>query len=154
LNHCATVSVREAGPSKLVPKFFGPYQVVERIGLVSYRMKLPARHDVFHIEFLHKFEGQAPDFVPPLLPIVRGRVVPQSDQVLRTRPSASSWDLLVHWADQPASAATWEALEEFKEAYPEFQLEGKLFQPGGGNVMDQFFGKQYRRRPKKGPTVG
>jgi hypothetical protein len=31
------------------------------------------------------------------------------------------------WVDQPASVATWEVLEEFKEAYPKFQLEDKLF---------------------------
>jgi hypothetical protein len=79
---------------------------------------------------------------------------PQPDQVLHARPSASSWELLVRWADQPALAATWEALEDFKEAYLEFQLEDMLFQQGGGNVMDQFFGNQYWRRPKKGPTVG
>jgi hypothetical protein len=48
--------------------------------------------------------------------------------------------------------ATWEALEEFKEACPEFQLEGKLFQQEGGNVMDQYFGKQHRRKPKKETT--
>jgi hypothetical protein len=60
LNNRAAVSIREAGPSKLAPKFFEPYQVVERIGPVAYRLKLPACariHDVFHVEFLCKFEG-------------------------------------------------------------------------------------------------
>jgi hypothetical protein len=98
LNHRAVVSICEAGLSKLAPKFFGPYQVVERVGPMTYRLKLPvcARiHDVFHVEFLRKFEGQASDFVPPLSPIVHGRVVPQSDQVLRACPTASSWELLV-----------------------------------------------------------
>jgi hypothetical protein len=130
LNHHAAVSVRETGPSKLAPKFFRPYQLVERIGPVAYWLKLPTRahiQDVFHIEFLRKFEGQAPDSVPPLPPIVRGKVVPQLDQVLCARPTASFWELSVHWADQPASMASWEALEQFKESYPEFQL----FQQGG-----------------------
>jgi hypothetical protein len=134
LNHRAAVSVHEAGPSKLAPKFFGPYPVVERIGPVVYRLKLPPRariHDVFHVEFLRKFQGQALESVLPLPPIVRGRVVPQPDQVLRAQPTASSWELLVCWADQPALAATWEALEEFKEAHPAFDLEDKLFQHGG-----------------------
>jgi hypothetical protein len=107
---------------------------------MAYQLKLPAHariHDVFHVKFLRKF--------------VCGRVVPQPEQVLRARPSASSWELLVHWVDQLVAAATWEALEEFKEAYPEFLLEDKLFQQeGGGNVMDSYFGKQYRRRIRKG----
>jgi hypothetical protein len=95
--------------------------VVEHIRPVAYQLKLPAHariHDVFHVKFLRKF--------------VCGRVVPQPEQVLRARPSASSWELLVHWVDQLVAAVTWEALEEFKEAYPEFLLEDKLFQQEGG----------------------
>jgi hypothetical protein len=82
LNHRTAISVREAGPSKLAPKFFRPYQVMERIGPVAYRLKPPARariHDVFHVEFLCKVVGQAPDSMPPLPLIVHGRVVPQPD---------------------------------------------------------------------------
>jgi hypothetical protein len=43
-----------------VPKFFRPYQVVESIRPVAYLLKLLACtciHDVFHVEFLRKFEG-------------------------------------------------------------------------------------------------
>jgi hypothetical protein len=54
------------------------------------------------------------------------------------------------WVDQPTSVATWEVLEEFKEAYPKFQLEDKLFQQEGGNVMDRYFSKQYKRKTRKG----
>jgi hypothetical protein len=33
-------------------------------------------------------------------------------------------------------------------AYPDFQLEDKLFRQEGGNVMDSYFQRQYRRRKK------
>jgi hypothetical protein len=35
-------------------------------------------HNVFHVEFLRRFEGTTPIDVPPLPPNVCGRVVPQS----------------------------------------------------------------------------
>jgi hypothetical protein len=127
--------------------------MVECIGPVAYRLHLPPRariHNVFHVEFLWKYEGPAPPSVPPLPPIVRGKVVPQPDHVLRARPTSSSWELLVQWTDCSAAEATWESLEQFKEAYPEFQLEDKLFQMGGGgDVMDQYFGRQYGLRQRK-----
>jgi len=39
--------------------------------------------------------------------------------------------------------ATWEPLEEFKEQYPEVQLEDELFAEEGRDVMT---GIQYKRR--------
>jgi hypothetical protein len=70
--------------------------------------------------------------------------------VVCAQPTTKSWDLLVQWQDNSSFDATWEQLEAFKEAYPDFQLEDKLFHLGGGgsNVMDSYLGKQYSRRKK------
>jgi hypothetical protein len=100
--------------------------VVEHIGPIVYQLKLSPRarvHNVFHVEFLQKYEGPAPPSVLPLPPIVRGKVVPQPDQVLCAQPTSSSWELLVRWVDCLVAEAIWENLEQFKEAYAEFQLE-------------------------------
>jgi hypothetical protein len=99
VNHHASMYVHEAGPSKLVPKFFGPYKVRPRI------------HNVFHVEFLQRFEGTTPTDVPPLPRIVRGRVVPQAAHVLHTHPTGVSWELLVGWADRSTAEAIWEVLD-------------------------------------------
>ena len=45
--------------SKLVPHFVGPFEILERIGPVAYRLALPASlsriHDVFHVSVLRKY---------------------------------------------------------------------------------------------------
>jgi hypothetical protein len=46
---------------------------------------------------------------------------------VRAKPTGNSWELLVRWEGSSLAEATWEQLEPFKEAYPDFQLEDKLF---------------------------
>ena len=44
---------------KLSPRYMGPYEIVERIGEVEYRLRLPSElaiiHDVFHVSMLRKY---------------------------------------------------------------------------------------------------
>jgi hypothetical protein len=87
---------------------------MEKIGAVVYHLQLPhnARiHNVFHVAFLKKFEGNPPVEQVPLPPIVRGRVVAQPNTVVRARPVGPSWELLVRWQDRTMVEATWEPLE-------------------------------------------
>lgn len=46
---------------KLSPKNFGPYEVIERIGPMAYKLKLPdttSIHPVFHVSQLRKMMGE------------------------------------------------------------------------------------------------
>ena len=45
---------------KLSPWFIGPFEILERIGEVAYRLALPPQlsgvHDVFHVSMLQQYE--------------------------------------------------------------------------------------------------
>jgi hypothetical protein len=75
--------------------------------------------------------------------------VPTPEKVARAHPTKDLWELLVQWYGRSAGDATWEPLQDFKDDYPEFQLEDVLFHQTGGSVVDTLFNKKYSRRKKK-----
>jgi hypothetical protein len=142
------VGVTTAAHTKLGPKFYGPFQIVQRIGSVSYRLQLPAKariHDVFHVALLKKFEGTPPDKVVSLPPILHGRILPVPEKVGKARLNRGVWEVLVHWLDRSATNTPWEQLEEFKIQYLEVQLADELFVGEESNVIDAFLGRKYFR---------
>ena len=46
---------------KLSPRFIGPYEIMERVGPVAYRLALPPElsqiHDVFHVSMLRRYRS-------------------------------------------------------------------------------------------------
>jgi hypothetical protein len=143
LQQRSAVGVMSAAHSKLGPKFYGPYQIQQCIGEVSYRLKLPAKarnHDVFHVALLKKFEGTPPAEVVPLPDILHGKVLPTPAKVVKSRLNRGVWELLVQWVGQAASDASWEQLDEFKRRYLDIQLADKLFVGEEGNVIDTLWG--------------
>jgi hypothetical protein len=149
LHHRTAEGITQSKISKLSPRFYGPYQVLERIGEVAYRLNLPAKakiHDVFHVGLLKKFEGTPPEGIVPLPAIQHGRAISSPERITRARLNRGRWEVLVAWTGRAASDATWEKLEDFKKAYPEVQLEDELFVGEEGNVVDSFIGKVYQRK--------
>ncbi|XP_041017910.1 uncharacterized protein LOC121260130 [Juglans microcarpa x Juglans regia] len=47
---------------KLSPRYVGPYEIIERVGPVAYRLNLPTKmqgiHNVFHVSTLKKSFGE------------------------------------------------------------------------------------------------
>jgi hypothetical protein len=52
------ISLRMGTCSKLAPRYYGLFEVLERVGLISYRLDLPPTirsHNVFHVSLLNKY---------------------------------------------------------------------------------------------------
>ena len=53
---------------KLSPRFIRPYEILQRIGLVAYRLALPPElanlHDVFHVSMLRKYRSDESHILP------------------------------------------------------------------------------------------
>lgn len=78
LHHRSATTIKPTSPTKLGPRFYGPFQVIQRIGDVAYKLQLPLKaciHDVFHVSMLNKFEGVPPTSVVPLPDLLHDRVI-------------------------------------------------------------------------------
>ena len=126
-------SVHKRAFHKLSAKFYGPFEVLERIGAVAYKLKLPptARiHNVFHVSLLKTKLGDNA-VVEPQLPSLADpenkKWIPAA--ILETRivkkggAAATQW--LVSWMGSSLEEATWEFADMILERYPNFKPEFK-----------------------------
>jgi hypothetical protein len=142
-------SLLQGRRSKLSPRYAGPFKVLQRVGEVAYKLNLPDGahiHDVFHVGVLKPFHGDPPATTPPLPPLHNGRLLLAPERILNSQLRCGIWHVLVKWQAMPEAEATWEPVEAFKAAHPDFQLEDELFPEKGRDVMT---GITYERRRKK-----
>ena len=74
---------------KLVPRYFGPYQVLAKVGQVAYKLALldgSQIHNVFHVSRLRKCLGSVVTASPELPPVsVTSTILSQPELVLDRR---------------------------------------------------------------------
>jgi hypothetical protein len=112
---------------KLSYKYFGPYDVLERIGAVAYRLKLPATakvHDVFHVSQLKPFTvNYTPVFselpTAPNLQVATPLPLEIVERRLVRKGNAATPQILVRWAHMPENCTTWEDYYVLKTRYPD-----------------------------------
>ncbi|XP_038973404.1 uncharacterized protein LOC103699041 [Phoenix dactylifera] len=123
-----TVAFR--GSLKLSPRFYGPFQVVKRVGPVAYKLDLPEGcqiHNVFHVSLLRKHLGSITPASSHLPPVAENSsILPQPESILarreiqkgKYRPKS---EVLVKWVGASADDATWENEWRFFKSYPNFR---------------------------------
>jgi hypothetical protein len=116
------------GTIKLHSKYYGPFQVLHRVGNMAYRLQLPPGvkiHPVFHVSQLKLHLGTKA--VPsPDLPLVHldgtiktgPALVIQVRQIPRNNVAVVQW--LVQWDNLSPEEATWEDVDFIKESFPAF----------------------------------
>ena len=126
---------------KLSPCFVGPFEIMERVGTLAYKVALPPSlskiHNVFHVLTLRKYVFD-PSHIVKLEHIkifedltyeeVLVQIVDVMDKVLRR---AVVKLVKVQWSNHSIREATWELEEEMREKHP------YLFQdPGMSSLED------------------
>nr|CAD1839584.1 unnamed protein product [Ananas comosus var. bracteatus] len=113
---------------KLSPRYIGPYEMFERVGVVAYRLALPSQlvdvHNVFHVSNLRKYIHN-PEHAMLYEPLELREdlsykkfpvsVIAREVRKLRNReiPYVKVW-----WSNHDDREATWELESEMKAHHP------------------------------------
>ncbi|KAL4025985.1 hypothetical protein IC575_014391 [Cucumis melo] len=126
---------------KLSPHFVGPFEILERIDPVAYRLALPpslsAVHDVFHVSMLRKYVPD-PSHVVDYEPLEIDENLSYTEQLvevlarevkmLRNRKIPL---VKVLWRNHRVEEATWEREDDMRARYPElfeeYNFRGRKF---------------------------
>jgi hypothetical protein len=95
-------SVASRANHKLSFKYFGPYQIIDKIGLVAYKLALPSCskiHPVFHVSLLKPVKGNHTPLSSPLPPNNVQMQEPEMvlDRRLKNIGKRTIWQVLVKW---------------------------------------------------------
>ncbi|KAI4357292.1 hypothetical protein L6164_001252 [Bauhinia variegata] len=105
---------------KLVARYYGPYEILEKVGAVAYKLALPTRskiHNVFHVSLLKKHKGDRPTSITlsPFqddgsLPLVLFAIISRR---MHKRNNRVVTQVLVQWLHTRPEDAVWMDLDGF-----------------------------------------
>ena len=120
--------IRFGRRAKLSPRFIGPFDVVERVGKVAYRLALPPAlagvHDVFHVSQLRRYIRDpshvidhselsvSPDLSLASQPVA---ILDAREKRLKNRVIRL---VRVAWSSRSSGDSTWELEDKMRESYP------------------------------------
>ncbi|KAA3479903.1 DNA/RNA polymerases superfamily protein [Gossypium australe] len=121
---------------KLSPRFIGPYEIIERVEPVAYRLKLPSElekiHNVFHDSMLRRYRSDPLHVIAPSEIEIRSdmtyeeepiRILAREVKELRNKKIAL---VKVLWNRHGIEEATWESEDSMRQQYPTL-FNGKIF---------------------------
>jgi Chromo (CHRromatin Organisation MOdifier) domain len=108
-------NLQVTGQRKLLPRRYGPFKILKRIGPVAYRLDLPPSmkvHNVFHVDLLLPYketEAYGTPFTrpPPIIEEGEEEYEIESIRDARRRGRGRKLQYLVHWKGYPNSDDSW-----------------------------------------------
>jgi hypothetical protein len=127
---------------KLAYKYFGPFDILARIGAVAYKLQLPESakvHPVFHVSQLKPFTA---NYTPVFSELPKTPDLAATDTfpaaILQRRMvqagNVAGVQLLVHWHGLPEEQATWEDYHALRRRYPEAPIWEEVEAQEGASV--------------------
>ena len=116
---------------KLGPRYIGPFEILDKVGKVAYRLALPpamaAIHDVFHVSILRKYIADPAHILNyPVVEITKDlkhEVHPEKilDRSIEKQPRNKTIPLVkIQWKGHTVDEAMWERESEIRDRYPAF----------------------------------
>lgn len=136
-------TMKKRASQKLALRYFGPYEVIERIGKVAYKLKLPAEakiHPVFHVSLLKPCRGELEEVLAHLPEVFvehQPKHIPEAvcGRRVVTVSGKPTEQILIQWQGWGREDATWEDVGEFCKDFPQYRLEDKEVLEEVGNVI-------------------
>ncbi|KAA3470474.1 DNA/RNA polymerases superfamily protein [Gossypium australe] len=120
-------SLKAASDRKLSPRFIEPYEIIERIGPIAYRLLLPPElekiHDVFHISMLRRYRSDPSHVIAPTKGEIQSdlsyseepiQILARETKELRNKKISL---VKVLWHKHGVEEAMWEPEDVMKEQY-------------------------------------
>ena len=134
---------------KLSLRFIGPYEILERIGPVAYRLALPPElaklHDVFHVSMLRRYRSDESHILPVQEIQVQEDMLydeePKTIMAREVKQLRNKQVPLVNvlWQHHGTEEATWEPEATMRAQYPQLFESGMNFEDEilfkGGRVV-------------------
>ena len=145
-------NIRFGRKGKLSPRFIGPYEVIERVGPVAYRLmllpELEKIHNVFHVSMLRRYRSDPSHVISPteieINSVMSYEEEPISILTREIKELRNKKILLVKvlWHKHGVEEATWESEDTMKERYPNLftgkNFRGRKFLKRGRVVTTRF----------------
>ena len=131
---------------KLSPRFIGPYEILEILGPVAYRLALPLElaklHDVFHVSMLRRYRSDTSHIIPVQdIQVQEDFTFDEEPKAILDHEIRQLWNkkvplVKVLWQHHGMEEATWEPELTTRAQYPH------LF--NSGNFEDEVYFKEGR----------
>ncbi|KAL0286800.1 UNVERIFIED_CONTAM: hypothetical protein Sangu_2719700 [Sesamum angustifolium] len=113
---------------KLSPRYIGPYEILERVGPLDYRLALPTElsqiHDVFHVSMLRRYRSDPSHILcEPEIEVLEGLTYVEEpieilDRGIKKLRNKEIPMVKVRFSHHSPREATWEVEENMREKYP------------------------------------